>query len=169
MAKASRERGLQYFGVADHLKSAHYAGGLTVDQISQQHRQADRLNKSFGKNFRVLKGIESDILADGSLDYPDDVLESIDYVVASVHSRFKLDRNAQTECLLRAVSKPYTTILGHMTGGAFRLAAQELDVARRGANAQRGQAIVERRLDRRGVRYLLRCLNSYCPPWSTSG
>src|ERR1700746_2585739 len=99
MAKASGERVLQYFGVADHLKSAHYAGGLTVDQISQQHRQADRLNKSFGKKFRVLKGIESDILADGSLDYPDDVLESFDYVVASVHSRFKLDRNAQTECL----------------------------------------------------------------------
>jgi DNA polymerase (family X) len=58
----------------------------------EQHRAIDRLNKSYGKDFRILKGIESDILADGSLDYPDEVLEGFDFVVASVHSRFKLDR-----------------------------------------------------------------------------
>jgi DNA polymerase (family 10) len=116
MAKATRQRGFQYFGVADHSKSAHYAGGLSIEQIEEQHREADRLNKSFGKDFRILKGIESDILADGSLDYPDEVLESFDFVVASVHGRFKLDRKAQTERLLRAISNPYTTIIGHMTG-----------------------------------------------------
>ena len=69
MARASRERGFQYFVVADHSKSAHYAGGVSVEQIQEQHREADRLNKTFGKEFRILKGIESDILADGSLDY----------------------------------------------------------------------------------------------------
>jgi DNA polymerase (family X) len=116
MAMATRQRGFQYFGVADHSKSAHYADGLSVEQIEQQHREADQLNKSFGKNFRILKGIESDILADGSLDYPDEVLETFDFVVASIHGRFKLDRKAQTERLLRAVSNPRTTILGHMTG-----------------------------------------------------
>jgi DNA polymerase (family 10) len=116
MAKATRQRGFQYFGVADHTKSAHYAGGLSIEQIEDQHREADRLNKPFGKDFRILKGIESDILADGSLDYPDEVLESFDFVVASIHSRFKLDRKAQTDRLLRAVSNPHTTILGHMTG-----------------------------------------------------
>jgi DNA polymerase (family 10) len=116
MALATRARGFQYFGVADHSKSAHYAGGLSVEQIEEQHREADRLNKRFGREFRILKGIESDILADGSLDYPEDVLERFDFVVASIHGRFKLDRKAQTDRLLRAISNPHTTIIGHMTG-----------------------------------------------------
>jgi DNA polymerase (family X) len=116
MANATRKRGFQYFGVADHSKSAHYAGGLSLEQIDEQHREADRLNRKFGKEFRILMGIESDILADGSLDYPDDVLGSFDFVVASIHGRFKLDRKAQTDRLLRAVANPHTTILGHMTG-----------------------------------------------------
>jgi DNA polymerase (family 10) len=116
MANATRKRGFQYFGVADHSKSAHYAGGLSVEQIEKQHREADRLNKKFGKDFQILKGIESDILLDGSLDYPEDILSRFDYVVASIHGRFKLDHKAQTDRLLRAVSNPYTSILGHMTG-----------------------------------------------------
>ena len=106
MAKATRQRGFQYFGVADHSKSAHYAGGLPVEQIEEQHREADRLNKAFGKDFRILKGIESDILADGALDYPDDVLERFDFVVASIHGRFKLDRKTQTDRLAPGRLKP---------------------------------------------------------------
>lgn len=129
MAKATRQRGFEYFGVADHSKSAHYAGGLSVEEIAQQHREADRLNKRFGKDFRILKGIESDILADGSLDYPDDVLELFDFVVASIHGRFKLDRKAQTQRLLRAISDPHTTIIGHMTGRQLqRRPGYEIDV-----------------------------------------
>jgi DNA polymerase (family 10) len=120
MANATRERGFDYFGVADHSKSAHYAGGLSLQQIKEQHREADRLNRPFGKGFRILKGIESDILSDGSLDYPDEILESFDFVVASIHGRFKLDRKAQTDRLLRAISNPHTTILGHMTGRQLR-------------------------------------------------
>ncbi|MBW7974160.1 DNA polymerase/3'-5' exonuclease PolX [Bradyrhizobium sp. BR 10289] len=129
MAKATRKRGFEYFGVADHSKSAHYAGGLSVEEIAQQHREADRLNKRFGKDFRILKGIESDILADGSLDYDDDVLERFDFVVASIHGRFKLDRKAQTQRLLRAISNPHTTIIGHMTGRQLqRRPGYEIDV-----------------------------------------
>jgi DNA polymerase (family 10) len=129
MAQATRDRGFQYFGVADHSKSAHYAGGLSIDQIVEQHREAERLNKSFGKTFRILKGIESDILADGSLDYPDEVLESFDFVVASIHSRFKLDRKTQTDRLLRAISNRHTTILGHMTGRQLlRRPGYEVDI-----------------------------------------
>ncbi|WFU75481.1 DNA polymerase/3'-5' exonuclease PolX [Bradyrhizobium sp. CB2312] len=129
MAKATLKRGFEYFGVADHSKSAHYAGGLSLEQIEEQHREADRLNKKFGKEFRILKGIESDILADGSLDYPDDVLESFDFVVASIHGRFKLDRKAQTERLLRAIADPHTTIIGHMTGRQLqRRPGYEIDV-----------------------------------------
>jgi DNA polymerase (family 10) len=129
MAEATRERGYQYFGVADHSKSAHYAGGLSIEEVLQQHLAIDRLNQSSGKDFRILKGIESDILSDGSLDYPDEVLERFDFVVASVHSRFKLDRETQTERILRAVANPYTTILGHMTGRQLlRRPGYELDI-----------------------------------------
>ncbi|WP_050631497.1 DNA polymerase/3'-5' exonuclease PolX [Bradyrhizobium viridifuturi] len=129
MAKATRQRGFEYFGVADHSKSAHYAGGLSVEKIVEQHREADRLNKRFGKDFRILKGIESDILADGSLDYPDDVLDQFDFVVASIHGRFKLDRKAQTQRLLRAISDPHTTIIGHMTGRQLqRRPGYEIDI-----------------------------------------
>ncbi|MBB4264179.1 DNA polymerase/3'-5' exonuclease PolX [Bradyrhizobium sp. CIR3A] len=129
MAKATRQRGFEYFGVADHSKSAHYAGGLSVEEIAQQHREADRLNKRFGRDFRILKGIESDILADGSLDYDDEVLEGFDFVVASIHGRFKLDRKSQTQRLLRAISDPHTTIIGHMTGRQLqRRPGYEIDV-----------------------------------------
>jgi DNA polymerase (family X) len=116
MAEATRARGYGYLGIADHSKSAHYAGGLSIDEIEAQHAEIDRLNARYGGRFRIFKGIESDILPDGSLDYPDDVLARFDFVVASVHSRFKLDRKSQTERMLRAIANPYTTILGHMTG-----------------------------------------------------
>jgi DNA polymerase (family X) len=129
MAQASRERGYQYFGVSDHSKSAHYAGGLSVEEVIQQHQDIDRLNRSYGNDFQILKGVESDILADGSLDYPDDVLERFDFVVASVHSRFRLDPKSQTGRIIRAVANPYTTILGHMTGRQLlRRPGYEVDI-----------------------------------------
>ena len=96
MADATRKRGFEYYGVADHSQSAHYAGGLTLEEIAEQHHEADRLNKRYGGKFRILKGIEADILADGWLDYPDDILEDFDFVVASVHSRFKLQRSRRS-------------------------------------------------------------------------
>jgi DNA polymerase (family 10) len=115
--------------VADHSKSAHYAGGLSVEEIEAQHAEIDRLNKRFGKSFRILKGIESDILADGCLDYPDEILARFDFVVASVHGRFKLDRKTQTERIIRAVENPFTTILGHMTGRQLlRRPGYEVDI-----------------------------------------
>jgi DNA polymerase (family 10) len=116
MAEATRKRGYCYFGVADHSKSAHYAGGLTLEEIIIQHELIDELNAQYGDQFQVFKGIESDILPDGSLDYPDEVLARFDFVVASVHGQFRKDRASQTERILRAVANPYTTILGHMTG-----------------------------------------------------
>src|SRR3954463_10827983 len=89
MGEATRKRGYNYFGVADHSRSAGYAGGLSIDHVEEQHALADELNASYRGQFRILKGIESDILQDGSLDYPDEVLDSFDFVVASVHSRFR--------------------------------------------------------------------------------
>jgi DNA polymerase (family X) len=116
MAEATRLHGYAYFGVADHSRSAHYADGLSVDEVFEQHAEIDLLNKHYGEKFRILKGIESDILPDGSLDYPEDVLASFDFIVASVHGRFKLNRKEQTDRILQAVANPRTSILGHMTG-----------------------------------------------------
>jgi DNA polymerase (family X) len=116
MAEAARQRGYEYFGVADHSQSARYARGLSVEQVEQQHAEIDRLNARFDSRFRIFKGIESDILPDGSLDYPDDVLRRFDFIVASIHGQFRMDREQQTQRLLRAAANPFVTILGHMTG-----------------------------------------------------
>ena len=129
MAEATQARGYQYFGVADHSKSAYYAGGLSADRVAEQQAEADGLNKKYGRAFRIFKGIESDILADGSLDFDAEVLDTFDFVVASVHGRFKLDRETQTERIVRAVANPYTTILGHMTGRQLlRRPGYEIDI-----------------------------------------
>jgi DNA polymerase (family 10) len=116
MAEAARSRGYAYLGLTDHSQTASYAGGLKVNEVLQQQREVDRLNKQLGARFHVFKGIESDILADGSLDYPDDVLRSFDLIIASVHSRFRLGKQEQTKRILKAIRNPYTTILGHVTG-----------------------------------------------------
>jgi DNA polymerase (family X) len=116
MVEAAREAGLSYLGIADHSKSAGYAGGLTVERVRQQWAEIDALNKKLGPSFRIFKGTECDILTDGSLDYPDDVLEGFDYVVASVHSVFGLDLKVMTDRIVRAVRNPFVTMLGHPTG-----------------------------------------------------
>jgi DNA polymerase (family 10) len=129
MAEAVQHRGYEYFGVADHSQSAHYAGGLSLEEIEEQHAEIDRMNLRYDGKFRIFKGIEADILGDGSLDYPDHVLKRFDFVIASVHSRFRLDRQAQTERILRAVANPRTTILGHMTGRQLlRRPGYDLDI-----------------------------------------
>jgi DNA polymerase (family 10) len=121
--------GCEYFGVADHSQSARYAGGLSVEQIRQQHAEIDRLNARFDGRFRILKGIESDILVDGSLDYPDEILREFDFIVASIHGQFRMDREQQTERLLRAVANPFVTVLGHMTGRLLsRRSGYDVDV-----------------------------------------
>ncbi len=116
MAEAARDRGLEYLGIADHSRSAAYAGGLSIDRVRDQWAEIDTLNRKLGPRFHIFKGTECDILADGSLDYPDDLLDGFDYVVASVHSSFGLPREAMTARLVRAVSHPRVTMLGHPTG-----------------------------------------------------
>jgi DNA polymerase (family 10) len=116
MAEAARAAGLHYLGIADHSRAAGYAGGLTIERVHAQWAAIDALNAKFGRGFRLFKGTECDILADGTLDYPDDVLEGFDYVVASVHSSFGLPRAEMTRRIVRAVSNPRVTMLGHPTG-----------------------------------------------------
>ena len=115
MANYCKELGYQYLGISDHSKSAYYAGGLTEEFVAKQHREVDELNGQLAP-FRIFKGIESDILNDGSLDYDDGVLASFDFIVASVHSNLKMDEAKATARLIRAVENAYTTILGHPTG-----------------------------------------------------
>lgn len=115
MAKQAKKLGLEYIGMADHSQSAFYANGIKPADIKRQHKEIDQLNKKF-KNFRIFKGVESDILADGSLDYDKKVLESFDFVVASIHSRFKMKEKEMTNRIVKALKNPYTTMLGHMTG-----------------------------------------------------
>ena len=114
MAEAAHARGLCYMGVTDHSQSAFYAGGLKPDDVKRQHEEIDSLNASM-KDFRIFKGIESDILADGSLDYEDEVLELFDFVIASLHSSFNQPLEEMTNRVLRAIANPYTTMLGHVT------------------------------------------------------
>lgn len=106
---------LQYFGIADHSQSASYAGGLLPAKLVQQWEEIDQLNKELAP-FKILKGIESDILANGSLDYENDILKEFDYVVASIHSGLNMDIEKATDRLIKAIENPFTTILGHPTG-----------------------------------------------------
>jgi DNA polymerase (family 10) len=106
---------LEYLGMCDHSKSAFYAKGLTIERVLQQQEEIDHLNKKLN-GFHIFKGIESDILYDGSLDYPDEILKRFDFIVASVHSILKMDEEKATSRLIKAVENPYTTILGHPTG-----------------------------------------------------
>jgi len=106
---------LEYLGMCDHSKSAFYAKGLSIEQVINQQEEIDHLNNKLG-GFRIFKGIESDILYDGSLDYPDEILKRFDFIVASVHSILKMDEEKATSRLITAIENPYTTILGHPTG-----------------------------------------------------
>ena len=106
---------LDYLGMCDHSKSAFYAKGLSIERVLQQHEEIDHLNKKIN-GFHIFKGIESDILYDGSLDYPDEILARFDFIVASVHSILKMDEEKATSRLIKAIENPYTTILGHPTG-----------------------------------------------------
>jgi DNA polymerase (family X) len=115
MADHCRDLGYEYFGVCDHSRTAAYAQGLSIERVQQQQEEIDRLNKVY-QGFKILKGIESDILSDGSLDYPDEILETFDLVVASVHSNLKMNEEKATARLIKAIENPYTTILGHPSG-----------------------------------------------------
>lgn len=115
MAKAARDQGFEYLVISDHSRSAFYANGLQPERIIAQHQQIDQLNSQLAP-FRIFKSIEADILNDGSLDYPDDILRSFDLVIASVHSNLKMPEDKAMARLLKAIANPYTTILGHMTG-----------------------------------------------------
>ena len=115
MAEAAKELGLEYLGIADHSQTAVYAGGLDKTKVTKQRHEIEKLNDEL-KPFVVFAGIESDILAEGQLDYDDDTLATFDYVVASVHGQFTGTEAQMTKRIVTAVSNKFTTMLGHPTG-----------------------------------------------------
>ncbi|MEX0663044.1 MAG: DNA polymerase/3'-5' exonuclease PolX [Balneolaceae bacterium] len=117
MADACIERGYEYLTVTDHSKTAAYAGGLSIEQVKEQWKEIDQLNEEYAqKNFRIFKGIESDILSDGALDYPDEILVGFDIVIASVHAGLEMTLDLMMARFEAAIKNPYTHMIGHPTG-----------------------------------------------------
>lgn len=108
------ESDLKFIGISDHSKGAYYAGGLSEENLFLQRNEIEKIQKKF-KNIKIFHGIESEIKLDGSLDYNEDILEMLDFVIASVHSNFNLSESEMTERIIKAIKNPYTTMLGHMT------------------------------------------------------
>ncbi|HEX6244441.1 MAG TPA: PHP domain-containing protein, partial [Polyangiales bacterium] len=114
MARAAEAQGLDYITITDHSPTAHYARGVTLDRLKQQWDEIDEVQSRVG--IRILRGTESDILADGSLDYPDYILEQLDVVIASIHTRLRMDRAEMTARLTRTMQLPVYKIWGHALG-----------------------------------------------------
>lgn len=115
MVQAAQKMGFSYVGISDHSKTAYYARGLKQDAILRQWEMIDEINEK-NPAFHVFKGIESDILPDGNLDYDVDILEGLDFVIASVHSSFTMKKDDMEKRIIKAMENPYTTMLGHPTG-----------------------------------------------------
>ncbi|MFT4860408.1 MAG: DNA polymerase (family 10) [Algoriphagus sp.] len=127
MAEHCKDLGFEYLGISDHSRTAFYAGGLEIEKVLKQHAEIDELNLELAP-FRIFKGIESDILPDGKLDYPDETLAKFDFIVSSIHSVLNMDIRKATQRLITAIENPYTTILGHPTGRLLlRRAAYPID------------------------------------------
>ena len=116
MAEAARDLGLQYLGIADHSRSSFQAHGLSIEQLLEQVGTIREMNKKLGPEFKLFAGVECDILKDGTLDYPDEVLAQLDYVVISIHASFTMTEAEMTKRIIRAISNPYVNFLAHLTG-----------------------------------------------------
>ena len=114
LVEKAKTMGFSYIGITDHSKTAFYARGLEENRVLKQIEEIDKLNDKL-EDFRVLKGIESDILADGSLDYDDEILSRFDFVIASVHSNLKMSRDKMTERIINAIKNKYTSMIGHLS------------------------------------------------------
>ena len=132
MVARARTLGYAYLAMADHSKTSYYANGLSVERVFAQAKEIKAIQKELedeNSEFRVLHGLEVDIMPDGTLDYPDEVLATLDYAVISVHQHFTLDKAKQTERIIRAVQNPHAHILAHMTGRLLlRRPSYEVDV-----------------------------------------
>jgi DNA polymerase (family 10) len=116
LAAEAMRRGYRYLAITDHSRSMVVANGLTIERLLDQGREIERLNQGFGEDFRLLWGTECDILGDGSLDFPEDILARLDFVVVAVHSQFQMGPEAMTERICRALAHPWVDVLAHPSG-----------------------------------------------------
>jgi DNA polymerase (family 10) len=143
MAIAARDRGYEYLGITDHSQSLKIARGVSIDALRRQIRLIDNLNGQLN-GIRILKAAEVDILANGALDYPDDLLRELDYTVCSIHSQFNLEKKQQTDRILRAMDNRYFNILGHATGRRLlKRPGYEIDMERIIAHAKQNGCFFE--------------------------
>jgi DNA polymerase (family 10) len=143
MAIAARDRGYEYLGITDHSQSLKIARGVSIEALRLQIRLIDNLNGQLN-GIRILKAAEVDILANGALDYPDDLLRELDYTVCSIHSQFNLEKKQQTDRILRAMDNPLFNILGHATGRRLlKRSGYEIDMERIIANAKQNGCFFE--------------------------
>ena len=143
MALAAKAKGYEYIAITDHSESLKVASGLTVDEVYEQWAEIDQLNQE-DLGIQILKGAEVDILADGTLDYPDDLLKQMDLVIASVHTRFRQDEETMTRRIIKAMENPYVNIIAHPTGRLLlRRDAYEVDVDQLFKAAQETGTILE--------------------------
>lgn len=120
MVEAAQKMGWQYLGITDHSKSSHQANGLSEDRLISQIQRIRNFNKILG-SFKVFSGIECDILKNGQLDFREEVLKELDFVIVSVHSLFKQEKDIMTNRIIKAIENPYTTMMGHLTGRLLRI------------------------------------------------
>jgi DNA polymerase (family 10) len=143
MAEAAKELGYAYIGITDHSQSLKIAGGVSEETLWAQIRKIDQLNENLA-GIRILKSAEVDILADGALDYSDELLRELDYTVCSIHSRFAFGREKQTERILRAMDNRFFTILGHATGRLLlKRPGYEIDMERIASHAKQSGCFLE--------------------------
>ncbi|MHB8231833.1 MAG: DNA polymerase/3'-5' exonuclease PolX [bacterium] len=144
MVAACIKLGYKYAGISDHSVSAHYANGLTANELESQIEYIDRLNKKYEGKIKIFKGIESDILPDGNLDYDEKTLIKLDFVIASVHSKFNMSETLMTERIINAIKNPYTTMIGHLTGRLLlERKGYEVDVSKVLDYASKYKTIIE--------------------------
>lgn len=121
MVAAAQKMGWQYIGITDHSKSSHQANGLSEERLIAQIQWIRNFNKIIGPSFKVFSGVECDILKDGELDYDKELLKELDFVIVSVHSLFKQEKDIMTNRIVKAIENPYTTMIGHLTGRLLRI------------------------------------------------
>jgi len=116
LVKEGIKRGYSYIAITDHSGSLKVARGLSIENLKKQWAEIDKINKKYKNKIWILKGIESDILPDGNLDYPDEILKQFDFVIGSVHTNFKMDKNEMTQRILKAMDSKYIKAIGHISG-----------------------------------------------------
>lgn len=143
LAEFAKKKGFEYLGVSDHSRSLKVAKGLSVENLRKRNKLIDKINASY-KNFKLLKGTEADILPDGSLDYPDNILKELDFVIGAVHSNFKMKKEEMTKRIIKAMQNPHVHIIAHPSGRLLGTRKEyELDWDEIFKEAQKTRAVLE--------------------------